>query len=92
MKLKLDDKELLEISEIMLKVIANDIKEDVVGDVERRLIWVITHKYEQCFKRLKAEWDPKLAEKERGISMIPTDRIKYAELVFSQPDYKLRRV
>lgn len=88
MKVFLDNKEILNISDTMFKVIANDIAEDVAGDIERRLAWVITHKYEQCFARLKAEWDPKLAT--RNIEMIPTNKEKYAELVFSQPDYKNR--
>lgn len=88
MKVLLDNKEVLDISNTMLKVIANDIGDDVVNDIERRLDWVITHKYEQCFSRLKAEWDPKLAA--RNIEMIPTNKEKYAELVFSQPDYKNR--
>jgi hypothetical protein len=88
MKVMLDNKEILDISNTMVKVIANDIAEDVIGDIERRLAWVVTHKYEQCFTRLKAEWDPKLAT--RDIEMIPTNKEKYAELVFSQPDYKNR--
>lgn len=88
MKVFLDNKEILNISDTMFKVIGNDIAEDVAGDIERRLAWVITHKYEQCFSRLKAEWDPKLST--RNIEMIPTNKEKYAELVFSQPDYKNR--
>lgn len=88
MKVILDNKEILDISDTMLKVIANDLIEDVVGDIERRIIWVITHKFEQCFSRLKAEWDPKLSD--RGIEMLPTNKEKYAQIVFSQPDYKSR--
>ena len=89
MKLKLDDKILLDIDDTIKGVICNDIlSEEYDEDVERRLKWVIMHKFEQCFARLKAEWDPKLAAK--GIEMIPTNKEKYAELVFSQPDYKNR--
>jgi hypothetical protein len=46
------------------------------------------HKYEQCFKDLKAEWDSKLAL--NGVAMIPTDPDAYAELVFAQPNYRDR--
>ena len=46
------------------------------------------HKYEQCFKKLKAEWDVKLVE--NGIKSIPTDPDEYATLVFEQPNYKDR--
>ena len=58
-------------------------------DLKRRLQWVLMHKYEECFKELKAEWDPKLAA--AGIDMIPTNPDKYAELVFSQADYQCRQ-
>lgn len=89
MKLKLDDKVLLDIDDIIKGVICNDIlSEEYDADIERRLQWVIMHKFDQCFQRLKAEWDKKLAD--RGIEMIPTNKRKYAELVFSQPDYKNR--
>ena len=89
MKVFLDDKVILDISDTMLKTIANDIGDDVVGDIERRLVWAIMHKYEACFDRLKAEWDRKLAT--RDIEMTPTNKEKYAELVFSQPDYKTNK-
>lgn len=36
----------------------------------------------------KREWEPKL--KSRGVAMIPTDDEAFAELIFSQPDYKNR--
>ncbi len=56
--------------------------------MKRRLNWVLMHKYENCFESLKKEWDEKL--KMNGIQMIPTDANAYAELVFSQPNYKNR--
>ena len=91
MKIKIDDKVILEITDTMKKVICNEIPiEEIDAEIERRLIWVITHKYEQCFKRLRGEWDTKLAEKERNIHAVPTNKEKYAELVFSQSDYKNR--
>lgn len=48
------------------------------------------HKYEQCFDRLKKEWEPKL--KAAGVAMIPTDNDAFAQLVFSQSGYKNRKV
>lgn len=87
--IKINDKPILFITDTMKKVICNDIKENEYdADIERRLVWSIMGKYQACFDRLKAEWDPKLAKK--GIEMIPTDQSKYAELVFSQPEYQNR--
>lgn len=89
MKISVDDKELFRLSEIQKKVIKNDIHEDEFEeDMKRRLNYVLTHKYEQCFKRLKEEWELKLQSR---MSSVPTDNDAYAEIVFSQPDYKSRK-
>lgn len=55
---------------------------------EDRLSWILQHKYERCLERLKLEWLPKLEA--RGISEIPSDDEFFAELIFSQSDYKDR--
>lgn len=89
MKIKFNDVLILDITETMKKVICHDIQEH---DLTEHLIHIIQcsvmHKYMACFDRLKAEWDSKLTD--RGVEMIPTNKDKYAELVFSQPDYKSR--
>ena len=89
MKISVDDKELFTLSDVQKKVIKNDIPADIFdAAMNRRLQWVLTHKYEECFKRLKTEWDPKLAE--NGVKMIPTDPDEYARLVFAQHNYQDR--
>jgi hypothetical protein len=89
MKISVNDKELFTLSDIQKQVIKNDIPENIFEeDMNRRLQWVLMHKYEQCFGRLKTEWDQKLAA--NGVQMIPTDADAYAQLVFSQPNYKDR--
>ncbi len=90
MKISVNDKELFTLNETQKKVIQNDIPDDIFDeDMGRRLAWVLEHKYENCFKRLKQEWDQKLAD--NGVSMIPTDKDLYAQLVFSQPNYQSRK-
>ena len=89
MKVKVDDVEILEISEIRKKVIAHEIpSEDLEADLKRRLSWVITHKYERCMEKIKNQWVPKL--KERGHQSIPLDDDALAEMIFADPDYKNR--
>lgn len=89
MKISINDKELFTLSEIKKKVIANDIPmSECDKDLERRIEYIVMHKYEQCFKRLKAEWDNKLAE--NGLKNIPLNKDEYAALVFAQPNYKDR--
>jgi len=89
MKIAVDGIDLFELTDIQKKVIKNDICCDKFDeDVKRRLFYIINHKYEQCFKRLKAEWEPKLAA--RGVKSLPTDKDEFANLVFAQEDYKDR--
>lgn len=90
MKISVNDKELYTLSETQKKVIKNDIHDDIFeDDMKRRLNWVLMHKYERCFARLKKEWDQKLVA--NGIKSVPTDPDEYAQLVFSQPNYKDRK-
>jgi hypothetical protein len=93
MKISVDDKEIFSLSEIQCKVICNDIPEkEFEADMHRRLEYILKHKYEQCFQRLKSEWCEgevsKLAA--NGVDSIPTDPEKLAQLIFSQPNYKSR--
>lgn len=89
MKISVNDQELFTMSEMMKQVIGNDIPIEVLEeDLQRRIAYIIAHKYERCFERLKKEWEPKLVAS--GIASIPTDKDAFAALVFSQPDYKNR--
>lgn len=89
MKISVNNKVLYTLSEVQKQVIKNDIHTDIFDeDMNRRLQWVLTHLYEQSFMKLKSEWDAKLAV--NGVEMIPTDPDAYAQLVFSQPNYKDR--
>lgn len=88
MKINVDNQQIFELTEIQKKVIKNDIPDEIFhDDMCRRLEYILTHKYERCFERLKKEWEPKLAER---VDSIPTSKDSFAQLVFSQPDYKNR--
>ena len=56
--------------------------------LSNRMAEILQHKYERCLERLRLEWLPKLEA--RGINDIPADDEQFAELVFSQRDYKNR--
>jgi hypothetical protein len=87
MKISVDDVEVFTLNETQKKVIQNDIEMEIFDvDMKRRLEYILMHKYEECFKRLKTEWEPKL--RAAGVEMIPTNPDAYAQLVFSQPSYK----
>ena len=89
MKISVNDVELFSLTETQKKVLKNEIPSDIFEeDMKRRLEWVLSHKYEQCFKKFKNEWDPKLEA--AGVESIPTNKDAYAELVFAQPTYKDR--
>ena len=89
MEIKVDDVSLFSLNDTQKKVIKNDVMSEIFDeDMKRRLQWVLMHKYERCFKRLKEEWEPKLAA--NGVESIPTNPDAFAELVFAQPNYKDR--
>ncbi len=89
MKVMVDDVEILTFNETQKKVIQHEIPLEIFDeDMKRRVSYILTHKYEQCFKHLKKEWEPKL--KVAGVKSIPLDDDEFAELVFSQKDYKSR--
>jgi hypothetical protein len=89
MKFKVDNEELLELSETQKKVIMNDImSEEFEADMKRRVVHIVNEKYNNCFKRLKEEWEPRLNQ--AGVKSIPLDNDEFAKLVFSQPDYMNR--
>ena len=96
MKISVDDQEVFRLSETQKKVIKNDIQEEVFdADMKRRLEYILMHKYERCFERLKAEWcnsSPGQQSKleKNGVSSIPTNPDQLAELIFTQQNYKNR--
>ncbi len=91
MKISVDDQELYTLTETQKKVICNDIHEDVFDeDMKRRLQYILMHKYQRCFERLKNEWEPKL--KSAGYKTIPTSEDELAQMIFEHPDYKCRKL
>jgi len=89
MKISVNNIKLFTLSEIQKKVMANEIRSEIFdADLKRRLKWVLMHKYEQCFDKLKKEWMPKLEV--NGVKSIPLDKDALAELIFAQPNYKNR--
>jgi len=90
MKISVEDKELFTLSETQKKVIKDNINEDIFDEYARqKLQYILMHKYERCFERLKKEWEPKLAKR---MGSIPTNPDAFANIVFSQPDYKNRKM
>jgi hypothetical protein len=90
MKISVNDVELFTLSETQKKVLKNDIHADEFdADMKRRLEWVLMHGYEQCFKKLKETWEPKL--KAAGVASVPTNDDAFAELIFARPEYKDRK-
>ena len=89
MKISVDDKELYTLSETKKRVLMNDISSEIFeSDMKRRLQWVLMHKWENCFKALKEEWEPKL--KASGVKSFPANEDEFALMVFAHPDYQDR--
>lgn len=88
MKISVNDAKLFELSDIQKKVIMYDIPDEIFyQDMCRRLEYILMHKYERCFERLKQDWEPILASR---VEAVPTNKEAFAKIVFAQPDYKSR--
>jgi hypothetical protein len=89
MKVSVNDVEIYTISTVQEDVIKDYVSSVVFDeDLNRRLFWVLNELYNQSYKQLKNTWEQKLID--RGVTSIPTDKDLFAQLVFSQPDYKDR--
>lgn len=89
MKVSVNDVELFTLTDIQKSVFENEIPSaELEDDLKRRLFWVLDHKYQRAFVKLKQEWDVKLAA--NGVESIPVDKDAYAQLVFEQSNYKDR--
>jgi len=90
MQIKVNNKQVLELSQIQKQIIMNDIDEDEFdADMERRVAWILTHKLEQCYDRLKKEWEPKLIA--GGATSLPVNPEAFSQLVFAHPEYKSKK-
>jgi hypothetical protein len=90
MKVQVDGETVLELSELQKQVIKHEISDDIfVSDMKRRVAWILTHKYDEVHKSLRNEWESKLAA--NGVKSLPIDREEFAQLVFSQTNYKNRK-
>jgi len=86
MKFSVDDEVILELSDDQLKVMAHGINSDIlVDDLKRRVVWVISHKYENLLDGLLKDAMPVLAANNASL---PTDKLAQAALVFALPDYQ----
>jgi len=89
MKVSVNDVELFTLTATQKKVLENEIPSAKLDeDLKRRLHWVLDHKYQRAFVKMKQEWDVKLAA--NGVESIPVDKDAYAQLVFEQTNYKDR--
>lgn len=86
MKFFVNDKQVYELSPTQQKVIQDNIKSDIfASDMERRVEYIISHKYDMCYDDLIKRWLPQLRDRYESL---PTSKDALAELVFAQNDYK----
>ena len=90
MEILVDQECVCTLNETQKKVIMNDIHADEFdADMKRRVSYVVMHKHEQCMKRLRDEWTPKL--RDLNVESVPLNDDAFAELVFARPEYKDRK-
>jgi hypothetical protein len=86
MKFYVDQTQVYELDSTQEKIIQDNIPPALfVGDMERRVAWVISQKLDQSFDSLFTHWLPILQQRYESL---PSNRTAFAELVFKQNDYK----
>ena len=88
MQVKLDNEVIFEIDDRMVKLLAHDLL-DPIGEIKRRLRYIIEHKCDQSYERMKAEYMPKF-EVDPSITTIPSKKTTLADFIMAHPSYKNR--
>jgi hypothetical protein len=83
--IKMNDKEIFQISDLDLSLLASELPE-VDEDIERRLKWIIEHKCDRIYDRFRTKWTQILIKE--GVTSLPTGRDEFITLVINRPDYK----
>jgi len=91
MKISVNDQELYSLNDTQISIFGwEQNRDNVEDDLKRRLQWILHHKMDEIVKAMKQEWIPKLEA--NGVKMIPINNEEFARIVFSQPNYKDRKV
>jgi len=88
MQVKLDDEVLFEIDDLMVNLLAHDLL-DPIQEIKRRLKYIIDHKCDQCYERMRLEWTQKFTN-DPNMTSVPTKKADFVNLVLTHPDYKNR--
>lgn len=87
MEVQIDSELFFEITESQKDILRNDLESETLDDdLKRRIKWVIDHKVDQCYERLKNEWIP-ILEADPEVETIPLDRDQFVSLVLARPEY-----
>ena len=86
-----NNKEIALLNDMQKKVISYYIPaSQFEEDMHRRAHWILNHKYEQCLKRFRQEWEAKL--KAEGADSIPVDDNAFVQSIMARGDYKDREM
>lgn len=90
MKIYFEKELVYEIKPWQLEVLKAELPASTLeSDIKRRIEWVISHKIEQVYERLKKEWVDKFMN-DPAINEIPADPEKLIQLIKAQPSFKDR--
>ena len=90
MEIFLNDQSICTLTATQEKVLKYYINSDILNDTLAHIIEkAIYHEYNVSLRLIKEEWAPQL--RANGIEEAPLDDELYAQLVFSQPNYKDRK-
>lgn len=87
MKIFVDNKQLFELADWQLAILADGILGDLQADIERRLKWVIDQKLDTQLAEMKASWLPVL-QADDSVAALPKQDEDLVRLIIARADYK----
>ena len=90
MQVTVDGVDLYELSATDMEILEYVLPSSTLdADCKRRLEWVLKHKIEQCYKRLRREWMP-ILQQDPSVESVPLEDEAFFNMVKVRPDYKDR--
>ena len=90
MQITVDGVDLFEVTDNEIELLEYVLPSAILdADLKRRLEWVLTHKIERAYSRLKDDWMP-ILQRDVEVTQVPLDDEEFFNMVKVRPDYKDR--
>jgi len=90
MKIQVDGVDLYTVTDTEMELMAYFMFASTLDDdCKRRLQWVLKHKIEQCYKKIRIEWMP-ILQADPNVTEVPLDDEAFFNMIKVRSDYQDR--